>query len=69
MASDTLMLCPELLHQGMKGSAAMPHLFPSSLMTSIPDPRTDPSLFPSKSVSPSQGQGEGPWGCTVLPIS
>lgn len=29
-------------------------------MTSVPDPRTDPSLCPGKSVSSSSRQGEGP---------
>lgn len=62
----SLMLCPELFHYGMRGSVSTPHLFPSSLMTSVPDPRTDPSLCPGKSVSSYSGQGEGPGGCTVL---
>lgn len=62
----SLMLCPELFHYGIRGSVSTPHLFPSSLMTSVPDPRTDPSLCPGKSVSSYSGQGEGLGGCTVL---
>lgn len=45
-ASLSLMLCPELFHYGIRGFVSTPHLFPSSLMTSVPDPRTDPSLLP-----------------------
>lgn len=59
MASDTLVLCPEPFHYGIRGSVSTPHQFPSSLMTSVPDPRTDPSLCPGKSVSSYSGQGEG----------
>lgn len=59
MASDTLMLCPELFHYGIRDSVSTPHRFLSSLMTSVSDPRTDPSLCPGKSLSSYSGQGEG----------
>lgn len=45
-ASLSLMLFPELFHYGIRGFVSTPNLFPSSLMTSVPDPTTDPSLLP-----------------------
>lgn len=65
LASDPLMLCPELSHYGLRGSVSTPYRFPSSLMTSVPDHRTNPSLCPGTSVS-SYSDKVRPWGCTVL---